>query len=62
MNNREQAIVMFRQFLRARILTPWVASWLEYFTEQDKSPDGLYRTTMGPRGCLQRMGGMAGEW
>lgn len=54
MTNHEQAYVMFRQFIAARVHTPWVADWFEAMAERAD----LWQ---GPRRCVQRMGGMTGE-
>ena len=54
-SDTEQANAMLLQFIRARRETPWVASVMEDLAE--KCDDW-----MGPRRCIQRLGGMAEIW
>ncbi len=55
MSDKEQAYVMFKQFTGARQGTPWVANWFMALAEKED-------LWMGPRRCLDRLGGLMGEW
>lgn len=55
MTDAQQAYDMFKQFIEARLKTPWVALWFLAHAEADDH-------WMGPRRCIERMGGMAADW
>lgn len=55
MDNAEQAYVMLRQFIAARAAAPWVAGWFCRLCEEGDA-------WMGPRRCIERLGGMAAPW
>ena len=55
MSNKAQAYTMFMEFIAARKFTPWVANWFQQLAEADDC-------NMGPRRCIERMGGMAAVW
>lgn len=55
MNSKQQAYVMLKDFVSARKVAPWTAGW---FTNLAENAD----CWMGPRRCIQRLGGMASDW
>jgi len=63
MTKKEQDASMLKQWLKARMVAPWITDWFCFFTDNDRRIKAVRDDTeWHPAKCLHRLGGLAGEW